>query len=111
MNEVIITMKCGNIIRMIVEEDQSHEDIAKKVSSLFSMTNIAITSSKKTSIVLRPSDISTVQVSPIKEEINQSEESNLKDKTEIVSDVEEETPVKEKEEIVEDIITDYEEEG
>lgn len=101
MNEVYINLKSGDSISIVDDENLDHEQLAHKLSSLFSVTNVAILKGLNSSIVIRPSDISTIEVKTLIEEQDQIEQSE-----EIVEPPPKKEEVKESEEIVEDIITD-----
>lgn len=97
MNEVYINLKCGDSISIVDDENLDHEQLAQKLSSLFSVTNVAILKGLDSSIVIRPSDISTIKIKSFIEEPQPVEE--------IVETPPEKAP-EEPKKIVEDIITD-----
>ena len=99
MNEVYINLKCGDSISIVDDENLDHEQLAQKLSSLFSVTNVAILKGLDSSIVIRPSDISTIKIKSFIEEPQPVEE------TEVVETPPEKAP-EEPKKIVEDIITD-----
>jgi len=92
MNLVKITLKSGEPITLRDSEKMAAEELSERLSSLFSINNIAILKTDNTSIILRPSDISSISVEELVEEKDTP-------KTEV------EPPSKKESEVV-DIITD-----
>ena len=66
MNQISINLKKGECITFTDPEDLSKDQLEEKLSSLFSINNVAILKTESTSIILRPSDISSVAI----EELN-----------------------------------------
>ena len=66
MNQISINLKKGECITFTDPEDLSKDQLEEKLSSLFSINNVAILKTESTSIILRPSDISSIAI----EELN-----------------------------------------
>ena len=62
MNHVSINLKKGECIEFTDPEDIPKDQLEEKLSSLFSINNVSILKTESTSIILRPSDISSIRV-------------------------------------------------
>ena len=94
MKRIAISLKCGESVNLIDQEDMPNEQLLDQLSSLFSINSVSILKTKTTSVIIRPSDISSITVEDV-------EMSETEVKEEIVSPpqkIESEQPV--------DIITD-----
>ena len=67
MNRIGISLKKGECIVFDDPEDLTKEQLEEKLSSLFSINNVAILKTEKTSIILRPNDISSIKIEEVNE--------------------------------------------
>ena len=65
MNRIGISLKKGECIVFDDPEDLTKEQLEEKLSSLFSINNVAILKTEKTSIILRPTDISSIKIEAV----------------------------------------------
>lgn len=68
MNRISINLKKGECITFTDPEDLTKDQLEDKLSSLFSINNVSILKTECTSIILRPSDISSIRVDELKDE-------------------------------------------
>ena len=68
MNRIGISLKKGECIVFDDPEDLTKEQLEEKLSSLFSINNVAILKTEKTSIILRPTDISSIKIEAVEVE-------------------------------------------
>jgi hypothetical protein len=96
MNRISISLKCGENISLLDEDDLKLDSLLEDLSTLFSINNVALLKTKTSSVIIRPSDISSIKVEP--EEVE----------TIPVKPIEIKPPQKKNPEIkiIEDIITD-----
>lgn len=94
MKRIAISLKCGESVNLIDQEDTPKDQLLEQLSSLFSINSVSILKTKTTSVIIRPSDISSIAVEDI--EVSETE---VKEETKSPSQtIESEQPV--------DIITD-----
>jgi len=62
MNRISINLKYGDSVQFKDSDDLPHDQVADKLSSLFSINSVAILKTNKTSVIIRPSDIGSIQV-------------------------------------------------
>lgn len=67
MNLISINLKHGESIDLHDTEDTPKEDLLEMLSSLFSANNVAILHTEKTSVIIRPSDLSTITLTDVDE--------------------------------------------
>jgi len=67
MNRIEIGLKTGRTIHLIDDEKVSKDEILQRLSSLYSINNIAIIQTNNTSVIIRPSDIASIVVEEILE--------------------------------------------
>ena len=67
MNRICISLKKGECIVFDDPEDLTKDELEEKLSSLFSINNVAILKTESTSIILRPNDISSIRIEEILE--------------------------------------------
>jgi len=91
MNRILISLKCGESVQLTDDEDMSKDQLLEHLSSLFSINSVSILKTKSTSVIIRPSDISSITVEEL-DGVQQEEKST--------------PPPKDEPEQVEDIITD-----
>ena len=89
MNRISINLKRGNSVVIADDDDTPQDELLENLSTLFSVNNVAILKTKDTSVIIRPSDISSVEVKSMDTPV---EEKPL--------------PPKVEPKIVEDIVTD-----
>lgn len=80
MNRISINLKKGECIDFTDPEDLPKDQLEEKLSSLFSINNVAILKTESTSIIIRPSDISSVRI----EELNDIKVEEVIKDTELV---------------------------
>jgi len=98
MNRVQINLKHGTNVNLIDDnDDMTRDQLSENLSALFSINSVAILKTNNTSLIIRPSDISSIQVDSVEEA--------EKPKVEKIPAPPKKEPEKEPE-IVEDIITD-----
>ena len=68
MNRICISLKKGECIVFDDPEDLTKDELEEKLSSLFSINNVAILKTEKTSIILRPTDISSIKIEEVETE-------------------------------------------
>ena len=73
MNRIGINLKKGECIVFDDPEDLTKDELEEKLASLFSVKNVAILKTESTSIILRPSDISSISIEEIKKNPHQIE--------------------------------------
>lgn len=80
MNRVQINLKSGNSVFILDDEDLTVDQLSENLATLFSVNSVAILNSNNSSLIIRPSDISSIKV----EESNQivSDDSDEKPKVE-----------------------------
>ena len=66
MNRISINLKKGECIVFTDPDDLTKDELEEKLSSLFSINNVAILKTESTSVILRPSDISSISIEGIK---------------------------------------------
>ena len=71
MNKISINLKKGECIVFTDPDDLTKDELEEKLSSLFSINNVAILKTESTSIILRPSDISSILIEEIKKNPHQ----------------------------------------
>ncbi len=94
MNHIQINLKCGKRVFILDDEDISKDQLSENLAELFSINSVAILNTNTTSLIIRPSDISSIKVDKPKIDINDDSD---KPETEKIT-----LPL----EIAEDIITD-----
>ena len=67
MNRIGINLKKGECIVFDDPENLSKDELEVRLSSLFSINNVAILKTEKTSIILRPNDISSIKIEEVNE--------------------------------------------
>jgi len=98
MNRIEISLKSGESINLIDDEDISKAEMLQKLSSLYSVNNIAIIHTNTTSVIIRPSNIDSILVDEIpvkeigkqeqqKEEIGPPPKLESKEHIDIITDV------------------------
>ncbi len=92
MNRILISLKCGESLHLTDQDDMSQDQLLEQLSSLFSINSVSILKTKTTSVIIRPSDISSITVEPVEVKQKQLEEKL--------------PPSKDEPDEVEDIITD-----
>lgn len=65
MNRILISLKTGESINLLDDEDIPKDEALQKLSSLYSITNIAIIKTNTTSVIIRPSDIASIVVEDV----------------------------------------------
>jgi hypothetical protein len=65
MNRISINLKQGESIGFTDPEDITKDQAEEKLASLFSINNIAILKTDNISIILRPSDISSIRIEEV----------------------------------------------
>lgn len=93
MNRILISLKCGESLHLVDQEDMSKDQLLEQLSSLFSINSVSILKTKTTSVIIRPSDISSITVEPFEVKQKQVEEKSP-------------PPEDEPDEVQEDIVTD-----
>lgn len=73
MNRISVNLKKGECIVFEDPDDLTKDELEEKLSSLFSINNVAILKTESTSIILRPSDISSISIEEIKKNPHQIE--------------------------------------
>jgi hypothetical protein len=68
MNRIGINLKKGECIVFNDPDDLTKDQLEERLSSLFSINNVAILKTESTSIILRPSDISSISIETIEVE-------------------------------------------
>jgi len=74
MNRIGINLKKGECIVFNDPDDLTKDQLEERLSSLFSINNVAILKTESTSIILRPSDISSISIDTIEAEIQPTQE-------------------------------------
>jgi hypothetical protein len=97
MRMITIHQSEGSIIELFDDSDEPISTYCEKLSQLMKMGNVAILKTSKSSVVLRPSKISSIQV---------DDENNTRIPVEPVEEILPPEPPTEEQEKVEDIITD-----
>lgn len=69
MNQIRINLKNGECINLIDSDNTPKNELEDNLSSLFSINNIAIVKTEDISVIIRPSDISSISVEDIKDPI------------------------------------------
>lgn len=92
MNRILISLKCGESLHLIDQEDIPTDQLLEQLSSLFSINSVSILKTKTTSVIIRPSDISSITVDPFEVKQKQIEEKS--------------PPSKDEPDEIEDIVTD-----
>lgn len=67
MNRISINLKCGDSVQITDEEKLTKDQLLESLSTLFSVNSVAILKTNKTSVIVRPSDISSVMVEELQE--------------------------------------------
>ena len=94
MKRIAISLKCGESVNLIDQEDTPNEQLLEQLSSLFSINSVSILKTKTTSVIIRPSDISSIAV----EDVEVSETEVKEEDNSLPQKIKSEQPV--------DIITD-----
>jgi hypothetical protein len=68
MNRIGISLKKGECIVFDDPEDLTKDELAERLSSLFSINNVAILNTEKTSVIIRPTDISSIKIDVVEKE-------------------------------------------
>lgn len=71
MKRIAISLKCGESVNLIDQEDTPNEQLLEQLSSLFSINSVSILKTKTTSVIIRPSDISSIAVEDV--EVSETE--------------------------------------
>jgi len=70
MKRIVISLKCGESINLIDQDETLSQNLLEQLSSLFSINSVSILKTKTTSVIIRPSDISSISVEDIEMEEN-----------------------------------------
>jgi len=97
MKRIAISLKCGESVNLIDQEDTPNEQLLEQLSSLFSINSVSILKTKTTSVIIRPSDISSIAVEDV-EDVEVSETEVKEEDNSLPQKIKSEQPV--------DIITD-----
>jgi hypothetical protein len=97
MNRILISLKYGENLSLIDEDELTQDQLLENLSTLFSINNVAILKTSTASVIIRPSDIASIQVEPILNKVIDKPSKEVKPLPK---------PEPKKTEIVEDIITD-----
>lgn len=62
MNNIRITLKHGDSIELNDDSEMSREQLSETLSTLFSLNTVAIIKTNNNSVIIRPSDISSIQI-------------------------------------------------
>jgi len=62
MNRIIINLKCGESVVLTDQDKMPKDQLLETLSSLFSINSVSILKTKTTSVIIRPSDISSITV-------------------------------------------------
>ena len=73
MNRIRINLKKGECIVFDDPDDYTKDELEERLSSLFSINNVAILKTDKTSVILRPNDISSITIEESEKEHNYQE--------------------------------------
>ncbi len=65
MKRIVISLKCGESVNLMDQEDMPNEQLLEQLSSLFSINSVSILKTKTTSVIIRPSDISSITVEDV----------------------------------------------
>jgi hypothetical protein len=68
MNRIGINLKKGECIVFNDHDDLTKDQLEERLSSLFSINNVAILKTESTSIILRPSDISSISIETVEDQ-------------------------------------------
>ena len=74
MNRILISLKCGESVQLTDDDDMSKDQLLDNLSSLFSINSVSILKTKSTSVIIRPSDITSITVEEVNE-VQQEEKS------------------------------------
>lgn len=69
MNRISINLKCGDSVDLVDPDQTSPDDLLDNLSTLFSVNNVAILKGEKTSVIIRPSDISSIKVESLLDDV------------------------------------------
>jgi len=88
MNRILISLKCGESVSLMDKDETPKEQLLEQLSSLFSINSVSILKTKTTSVIIRPSDISSITVEKIDTELKEEKTSPLpKDEPEQTVDI------------------------
>ena len=73
MNRIAISLKTGETVRLLDDEDVPKDEILQRLSSLYSINNIAIIKTNTTSVIIRPSNIASIVVEEVSIETDKKE--------------------------------------
>jgi len=65
MKRIVISLKCGESVILIDQEETTKDQLLEQLSSLFSINSVSILKTKNTSVIIRPSDISSIAVEDV----------------------------------------------
>lgn len=100
MNCIYINLKHGKNIRLEDYDDLTRDQLSDNLSALFSINSVVILKTKNTSVIIRPSDISSIEVRSVEVHDDKNIDEDKQQPEEIIP------PPKIKPEEPEDIITD-----